>query len=105
MPQAKVFGSCADTYRAGRLCRAGRKRYTVAGLKLTRKEVRIVDAVRSMGEASRSEVERQSGLAWSSVSEGVGALLDEGLLVEDGGPGAGRVGRRQSKIRLKGDAA
>ena len=59
-----------------------------------RNRVRVVDALRRRGPASRADIAATAGLSRATVSSLVAELLDSGLLVErKDGEGASRTGR------------
>ena len=56
-------------------------------------KTRVLAALRTLGETSRAEVARRTGLSRSTVSSIVGELLDAGLVSEREGPVHGAVSR------------
>ena len=62
--------------------------------------MRIVDALRDDGTASRADIARRTGLSRSTVSTLVSELQDRGLVVEREFPPAGRQGRPAMQLAL-----
>ena len=62
--------------------------------------LRIVDALRHDGTASRAEIARQTGLSPSTVSTVIGELQRAGLVVESTLAPAGRQGRPAAQLAL-----
>jgi predicted NBD/HSP70 family sugar kinase/biotin operon repressor len=69
--------------------------------------LRVVDALRTGGRASRAELVRQTGLSRTTIATIVGDLQARGLLVEDGEDGRDRQrgrGRPSALLRLNASA-
>jgi predicted NBD/HSP70 family sugar kinase/biotin operon repressor len=70
-----------------------------------RNRLLVVDALRRRGSVSRSELARLTGLSRTTVGSLVGALIDQGLVVEDEVNGARQPGRGRPPVLLRLDPA
>src|SRR6188472_1296025 len=66
--------------------------------------LRVVDALRSAGRLSRSEIARRTGLSRSTVSTLVGDLVERGAVVDGSAPTQGRPPTMLSLDRSAGAA-
>ncbi len=69
-----------------------------------RSREQLLAAVRDRGAVTRAELSRLTGLSRSAVAEGVGALLADGLIVEERAapPGRGAAGRPSAVLHPAG---
>jgi predicted NBD/HSP70 family sugar kinase len=84
-------------------------RGSVGGISFEQKEIvshtlELIDALRRRPVASRSELQRDTGLSAASISRALSQLRSLGLVVEDSGS-VSRAGRPPSVVRFQPDAA
>src|SRR5262245_39406217 len=95
MPSRNQVVRSLDRARCGTDDPGMSQREVAAALRLRGNERRIADALRRLGPATRAEVGAATRLSRATVSAGLSALLDAGLVVETGaavpaGPAGGR---------------
>src|SRR3954469_23950948 len=73
-----------------------------SGFPLRGNERRIADALRLLGPATRADLGAATGLSRATISSGLSALLDAGLVVETGeaAPAGPAGGQPQGVVRL-----